>query len=259
MRVARIAAAGLALALLAGAASALQASSPIGPPVPGPLQSTAEDLASGRASTAVEIAILLTVLTLLPAVLVTITSFTRIVIVLSFVRRALSVNELPPNPVLIGLSLFLTTFVMGPVASRIWDKAYLPYKAGELTIEDAGGKAWDELSVFLVANTRKSELVMFSEMAKIEPVSDGEELHLPMRVIVPAFVLSELKTAFQMGFLLFLPFLVIDLVVSSVLLSMGMFMLPPVMISTPFKILVFVLVDGWHLVCQSLVTSFVTT
>jgi flagellar biosynthetic protein FliP len=251
--------AGLALALCAGAASAFQASSPIGPQVPGPLEQTAGELASGRASTAVEIAILLTVLTLLPAVLVTITSFTRIVIVLSFVRRALSVNELPPNPVLIGLSLFLTTFVMGPVASRIWDKAYVPYKAGELTIEDAGAKAWDELAVFLVANTRKSELVMFSEMAKVEQVSDGQELHLPMRVIIPAFVLSELKTSFQMGFLLFLPFLVIDLVVSSVLLSMGMFMLPPVMISTPFKILVFVLVDGWHLVCESLVSSFVTT
>jgi len=259
LRIQRILLAGLALALLCGAASAFQAGSPIGPPVPGPLDQTVGDLSSGRASTAVEIAILLTVLTLLPAVLVTITSFTRIVIVLSFVRRALSVNELPPNPVLIGLSLFLTTFVMGPVAGRIWDKAYVPYKAGELTIEDAGAKAWDELSVFLVANTRKSELVMFSEMAKIEPVSDGQEIQLPMRVIIPAFVLSELKTAFQMGFLLFLPFLVIDMVVSSVLLSMGMFMLPPVMISTPFKILVFVLVDGWHLVCQSLVTSFVTT
>ena len=259
MRIQRILLAGLALALLCGAASAFQAGSPIGPPVPGPLDQTVGDLSSGRASTAVEIAILLTVLTLLPAVLVTITSFTRIVIVLSFVRRALSVNELPPNPVLIGLSLFLTTFVMGPVAGRIWDKAYVPYKAGELTIEDAGAKAWDELSVFLVANTRKSELVMFSEMAKIEPVSDGQEIQLPMRVIIPAFVLSELKTAFQMGFLLFLPFLVIDMVVSSVLLSKGMFMLPPVMISTPFKILVFVLVDGWHLVCQSLVTSFVTT
>jgi flagellar biosynthetic protein FliP len=259
LRAARVVLAGLALALCAGAASALQVGGPIGPPVPGALEEAAGELASGRASTAVEIAILLTVLTLLPAVLVTITSFTRIVIVLSFVRRALSVNELPPNPVLIGLSLFLTTFVMGPVANRIWDNAYQPYKAGEIGIEEAGSKAWDELAVFLVANTRKSELVMFSEMAKIEPASDGEELHLPLRVIVPAFVLSELKTAFQMGFLLFLPFLVIDLVVSSVLLSMGMFMLPPVMISTPFKILVFVLVDGWHLVCESLVTSFVTT
>ncbi len=259
MSCARVVRTALALALCAGAASALQASGTSGPPAPGGLEGTAQELASGRASTAVEIAILLTVLTLLPAVLVTITSFTRIVIVLSFVRRALSVNELPPNPVLIGLSLFLTTFVMGPVANRIWDKAYLPYKAGEIGIEDAGAKAWDELAVFLVANTRKSELVMFSEMAKIEPESAGGEVQLPLRVIVPAFVLSELKTAFQMGFLLFLPFLVIDLVVSSVLLSMGMFMLPPVMISTPFKILVFVLVDGWHLVCESLVSSFVTT
>jgi len=238
---------------------ALQLGGAIGPPVPSALESTAQELSSGRASTAVEIAILLTVLTLLPAVLVTITSFTRIVIVLSFVRRALSVNELPPNPVLIGLALFLTSFVMGPVAGRIWDKAYQPYKAGEISIEDAAGKGWDELAVFLVANTRKSELALFSEMAKVEQASDGQELNLPMRVIVPAFVLSELKTAFQMGFLLFLPFLVIDLVVSSVLLSMGMFMLPPVMISTPFKLLVFVLVDGWHLVCESLVTSFVTT
>ncbi len=245
--------------VVAGLAFGLQGGAPIGPPVPDALQEAAGSLSEGRTSTAVEIAILLTVLTLLPAVLVTITSFTRIVIVLSFVRRALSVNELPPNPVLLGLSLFLTTFVMGPVAGRIWDKAYLPYKSGELSIEDAGGKAWDELAVFLVANTRKSEIDLFVEMAKLEPAPRGDEVHLPMRVIVPAFVLSELKTAFQMGFLLFLPFLVIDLVVSSVLLSMGMFMLPPVMISTPFKILVFVLVDGWHLVCESLVTSFVTT
>ena len=251
----------LVAAPLVGAAqvSALQGGTPIGPPAPDLLQEAAASFSDGRTSTPVEIAILLTLLTLLPAVLVTITSFTRIVIVLSFVRRALSVNELPPNPVLLGLSLFLTTFVMAPVAGRIWDKAYLPYKSGELSIEDAGGKAWDELSVFLVANTRKSELDLFVEMAKVEPPPSGEEVHLPMRVIVPAFVLSELKTAFQMGFLLFLPFLVIDLVVSSVLLSMGMFMLPPVMISTPFKILVFVLVDGWHLVCESLVTSFVTT
>ena len=228
----------------------------VGPMEPGALQGSVQELASGRASTAVEIAILLTVLTLLPAVLVTITSFTRIVIVLSFVRRALSINELPPNPVLIGLSLFLTTFVMGPVANRVWDKAYLPYKAGEIGIEDAGAKAWDELAVFLVANTRKSELVLFSEMAKIEPVSDGQELQLPLRVIVPAFVLSELKTAFQMGFLLFVPFILIDLVVATVLMSMGMMMMPPVTVSLPLKILLFVLVDGWNLVVRSIVLSF---
>ena len=215
----------------------------------------------GRMATAVEIAILLTVLSLLPAILVTVTSFTRIVIVLSFVRRAMGVNELPPNPVIIGLALFLTSFVMAPVAERIWDKAYIPYKEQRVSAEEAGSAAWVEMRGFLVANTRQSELDMFAELAKLpeptpEQIASGQEPELPLRVVVPAFVLSELKTAFQMGFLLFLPFLVIDLVVSSVLLSMGMFMLPPVMISTPFKILIFVLVDGWHLVCESLVTSF---
>ena len=218
----------------------------------------AEELLDGsRASAAVEVAILLTVLSLLPAVLITVTSFTRIVIVLSFVRRALSTNELPPNPVIIGLALFLTTFVMAPVAGRIQEQAWKPYRAQQLDLEQAGEVAWRELSAFLVANTRQSELALFTELAGHE--AESADQPLPLRVVVPAFVLSELKTAFQMGFLLFLPFLVIDLVVSSVLLSMGMFMLPPVMISTPFKILLFVLVDGWHLVCQSLVTSFVTS
>jgi flagellar biosynthetic protein FliP len=211
-----------------------------------------------KGSTAIEVAVLLTLLSLLPAILVTVTCFTRIVIVLSFVRRSLSINELPPNPVITGLALFLTMFVMAPVAERMHEKAYVPYKAGTLDAAGAGSAAWQELRGFLVANTRPSEIAFFSEMAHIEPANQDVET-LPARVIVPAFVLSELKTSFQMGFLLFLPFLVIDLVVSSVLLSMGMFMLPPVMISTPFKILIFVLVDGWHLVCQSLVTSFTTT
>ncbi len=220
--------------------------------------------AEGRLSTAVEIAVLLTVLSLLPAVLITITSFTRIVIVLSFVRRALSVNELPPNPVLIGLALFLTVFVMSPVAKRVHSAAWQPYRAGELSMAEAGDVAWDEMASFLVANTRQSELALFAELAESNVVLAAESAEtlpepgdLPLSVVVPAFVLSELKTAFQMGFLLFLPFLVIDLVVSSVLLSMGMFMLPPVMISTPVKVLVFVLVDGWHLICESVVTSFV--
>ena len=212
----------------------------------------------GRMSTAVEIAVLLTVLSLLPAILITITSFTRIVIVMSFVRRALSTNELPPNPVIIGLSLFLTTFVMAPVATRVYERAWVPYRAGELAMQQAGENAWGELRTFLVANTRESELELFAELAKLEPAAQRADA-LPLRVVVPAFVTSELKTAFQMGFLLFLPFLVIDLVVASILLSMGMFMLPPVMVSTPFKILLFVLVDGWHLLCHSLVTSFVTT
>lgn len=216
-----------------------------------------------KMSTAVEIALLLTVLSVLPALVITVTSFTRIVIVLSFVRRSLSVNELPPNPVIIALSLFLTSFVMAPVFSRAYEKAYVPYREGAIDAQAAAGSAWGELRGFLLANTRSSEIDLFLELAHVEkPTDDGGALapaELPFRVVVPAFVLSELKTAFQMGFLLFLPFLVIDLVVASVLISMGMFMLPPVMISTPFKILLFVLVDGWHLVCQSLVTSFVTT
>jgi flagellar biosynthetic protein FliP len=235
----------------AGAAPAVAALEPLAPVLG---HETRALLDEDRLSTAVEIAILLTALSLLPAALITITSFTRIVIVLSFVRRALSTNELPPNPVIIGLALFLTTFVMAPVASRVHAQAWTPYRAGELALDQAGAQAWSELSAFLVSNTRESELALFAELAEHE--AESSEQPLPLRVVVPAFVLSELKTAFQMGFLLFLPFLVIDLVVSSVLLSMGMFMLPPVMISTPFKILLFVLVDGWHLVCESLVTSF---
>lgn len=208
----------------------------------------------GRLTSAVEIAVLLTILAVLPAVLVTVTSFTRIVIVLSFVRRALSLNELPPNPVIIGLALFLTSFVMAPIAERVYEDAWIPYEAGEVAMEDAAERAWTTLSAFLVANTREGELALFAEIREVEAGTSADEL--PLTVVVPAFVLSELKTAFQMGFLLFLPFLVIDMIVSSILLSMGMFMLPPVMISTPFKILLFVVVDGWSLVCRSMVESF---
>ena len=210
-----------------------------------------------RLTSAVEIAVLLTALAVLPAVLVTVTSFTRIVIVLSFVRRALSLNELPPNPVVIGLALFLTSFVMAPVAERVYDEAWQPYKEGTATLDEARAAAWTELGGFLRANTRAKELALFAELREIEPSTAPADL--PLTVVVPAFVLSEIKTAFQMGFLLFLPFLVIDMIVSSVLLSMGMFMLPPVMISTPFKILLFVLVDGWTLISRSMVDSFVTT
>ncbi|MDF1799992.1 MAG: flagellar type III secretion system pore protein FliP [Planctomycetota bacterium] len=224
-------------------------------------------------SSAIEIALILTVLSVLPALLITVTCFTRIVIVLSFVRRAMSINELPPNPVLIGLALFLTAFVMGPIVGKIYNESWLPYQANELTMGEASDSAWDTLSGFLLANTRQSEIELFEGIAggtawaaeaaaessgmTAAEAGSGEAGPPPMRVVIPAFILSELKTAFQMGFLLFLPFLVIDLVISSVLLSMGMFMLPPVMISTPFKILLFVLVDGWHLVVSSLVTSFV--
>ncbi len=226
-------------------------------------EQVAQDEEGGlRMSSAIEIAVLLTLLSILPAVLISLTSFTRIVIVLSFVRRSLSTNELPPNPILIGLALFLTSFVMGPVFMRVYEESYVPYRDGEIEMAAATSEAWGELRGFLTKNTRASEIELFMQMSGDDITVDdggvgaysGDEL--PFRVIVPAFILSELKTAFQMGFLLFLPFLVIDLIVASVLISMGMFMLPPVMISTPFKILLFVLVDGWHLVCESLVTSF---
>ncbi len=251
-------------------------------PDPTPISGT-----DGKLSSAVEIALLLTVLSLLPAVLITLTSFTRIVIVLSFVRRALSLNELPPNPVLIGLALFLTMFVMAPVGKALYGEAWTPYEKGEIPMEEATGRAWGTLATFLVANTREGEMRLFAELSGedeifefIHPEAEASVLaaegnggdaasrefeiaqgvtarDLPLTVVVPAFILSELKTAFQMGFLLFLPFLVIDLVVASVLLSMGMFMLPPAMISTPIKVLIFVLVDGWRLVTESVVTSFV--
>ncbi len=262
----------IVLALLAGAvraqgvdaevfgpvSAAVEAGFDVQKDLTGGMVGQGQPLTEGRLSTAVEIAVLLTVLSLLPAILITVTSFTRIVIVMSFVRRALSTNELPPNPVIIGLSLFLTTFVMAPVAERVYEKAWVPYRAGQMAIDAAGQNAWGELRTFLIANTRESELELFADLAKLEPDARAQEA-LPLRVVVPAFITSELKTSFQMGFLLFLPFLVIDLVIASVLLSMGMFMLPPVMVSTPFKILLFVLVDGWHLLCESLVTSFVTT
>lgn len=231
---------------------------------PGTVGDEPEEAEDGgmRLSSAVEIGLVLTILTIIPALVISLTCFTRIVIVLSFVRRALAIQELPPDPVLIGLALFLTTFVMGPVFLDVYDEAYVPYKSGEMAFEEAGTTAWGEIRGFLLENTREAELDLFVQMADIEPPEEAPDARLtaddlPFRVVIPAFVLSELKTAFQMGFLLFLPFLVIDLVIASVLISMGMFMLPPAMISTPFKILLFVLVDGWRLVCESLVTSFV--
>jgi len=249
----------VAALLLGGIAGAQDGAGVGGLPAVAPLV----DESGLKLSTALEIAIVLTVLSVLPAIVITLTSFTRIVIVLSFVRRSLAVNELPPNPVLIALSLFLSIFVMTPVFSRAYEKSWKPYREGSMGPEAAAASAWGEVRGFLMANTRESEIDLFMELGKVEkPVDDGGALvreDLPFQVVVPAFVLSELKTAFQMGFLLFLPFLVIDLVVASILISMGMFMLPPVMISTPFKILLFVLVDGWHLVCESLVKSFVSS
>ncbi|AFV02552.1 Flagellar biosynthesis protein FliP [Dehalobacter sp. UNSWDHB] len=208
----------------------------------------------GQTGSAVQILLLVTILSFAPAILVLMTSFTRIVVVLSFVRNALGTQTLPPTQVIIGLSLFLTFFVMMPTFNEINTNALQPYLQSQITKEEALDKAQQPLRTFMFKQTREKDLALFVNMAKIEqPKTYGD---IPTYVLIPAFVISELKTAFQMGFAIFIPFIIIDMVVSSTLMSMGMMMLPPMMISLPFKILLFVLVDGWSLVVKSLVSSF---
>lgn len=201
-----------------------------------------------------QLLLLLAVLSLAPAFVILMTSFTRIVIVLSFVRNALATQQIPPNQVIIGLALFLTFFVMAPVFSEINETALSPFQEEEITFEETIEIGGQPLREFMLNNTRQHDLAIFLEIDNQEEDVAREEV--PFRALIPAFVLSELKTAFQMGFLLFVPFLVIDMVVASALMSMGMFMLPPVIVSLPFKILLFVLVDGWHLVVRSLIESY---
>ena len=201
----------------------------------------------------------LTALTFLPAVLLLMTGFTRIVIVLSLLRHAIGTQASPPNPVIIGLSLFLTALVMGPVIDKIQKDAYEPLSENRITFQEAAARAEKPLKQFMLRQTREADLALFARLggangAESPKAASAEEL--PLRVVVPAFVTSELKTAFQIGFLIFIPFLIIDLVVSSVLMSMGMMMLSPMMISLPFKLILFVLADGWTLLLGSLVASF---
>lgn len=203
---------------------------------------------------AMQTALFLGGLALLPALLVCLTGFTRIVIVLGFARRAVTSQDIPPNFVLIGLGIFLTWFVMGPTLEEINDQAVLPYLDGKATSSQSVTKATASLKKFMLHQTRRQDLALFLHMGKVEPPATPEEV--PLRVLVPAFVISELKTAFIMGFCIYLPFLLVDLVVASILTSMGMVMMPPVMISAPFKILLFVVADGWHLVARALGTSF---
>ncbi|WP_459909044.1 flagellar type III secretion system pore protein FliP [Desulfotomaculum defluvii] len=202
----------------------------------------------------VKLLIFLTLLSMVPAFLMMLTSFTRIIVVLSFLRNALGTQQTPPNQVLIGLALFLTIFIMQPVYQDINREAIQPYLANQLTYEQATDEAAKPLRDFMVRQTREKDLGLFLNIAKLDKPQNAAEV--PMSVLVPAFVISELKTAFQIGFILFVPFLVIDMVVASTLMSMGMFMLPPVMVSLPFKLLLFVMVDGWYLVVKSLVESF---
>ncbi|MBK8018682.1 MAG: flagellar type III secretion system pore protein FliP [Betaproteobacteria bacterium] len=196
----------------------------------------------------------LTALTFLPAVLLMMTSFTRIIIVLSLLRQALGTIQTPPNQVLVGLSLFLTFFVMAPVFDRIYTEAYQPLSDEKIQLNDALNRAAVPLKTFMMRQTRESDLALFVKLSE-SPQPKGPD-DVSMKVLVPAYVISELKTAFQIGFVVFIPFLIIDLVVSSVLMSMGMMMLSPVIISLPFKLMLFVLVDGWNLLIGSLVRSF---
>jgi flagellar biosynthesis protein FliP len=198
----------------------------------------------------------LTSLTFLPAVLLMMTSFTRIIIVLSLLRQALGAVQAPPNQVLVGLSLFLTFFVMSPVLERMYTEAYVPFSDRRIGFNDAVDRAAVPLKQFMLRQTRESDIAVFAKLAS-QPQMNGPE-DVPMKVLVPAYVISELKTAFQIGFVVFIPFLIIDLVVASVLMSMGMMMLSPVIISLPFKLMLFVLVDGWNLMVGSLVRSFYT-
>jgi flagellar biosynthetic protein FliP len=208
----------------------------------------------GEVVNALKIIIMLTVLTLAPAILIMMTGFTRIIIVLSFLRQALGTQQMPPNQLLVGLALFLTFFVMRPAFDDINNKALRPYLAGTITQDKAADEALIPLRRFMFNQTRDADLSLFVRLAKVE--KPKTRVDVPTMVLVPAFIISELKTAFQIGFIIYLPFLVIDMVISSVLMAMGMMMLPPVVISLPFKIMLFVLVDGWTLLVGSMVQSF---
>ena len=235
----------LALLLAAGPA--------VSDPTLMPLVSVISDPAGGQTYTlSLQILLVMTALTLLPALLMLTTSFTRFVIVLALLRQALGTAQTPSNQVLIGISLFLTLFVMGPVIDQVYGQAVEPYMSEQISAADALKLGQAPLSEFMLAQTRENDLILFADMAG-ESIDIGQ---VPLRVLIPAFVTSELKTAFQIGFVMFIPFLIIDLVVASVLMSMGMMMLSPVIISAPFKLMLFVLADGWVLVMGTLVASF---
>jgi flagellar biosynthetic protein FliP len=205
-------------------------------------------------STTLQIVILMTVLALAPSILMMITSFIRIVVVMSFLRHAIGINQMPPNQLLVSLALVLTFFIMSPVISQSYNTGIKPFLDEQLSKEEAFDKAIAPFKEFMLKQTREKDLALFVNVAKLKRPETPEEI--PLEVLVPGFVISELRTSFQIAFVLFIPFLVIDMVVASVLMSMGMMMLPPVIVSLPFKILLFVLVDGWYLLVKSLVESF---
>ncbi|MFZ5565376.1 MAG: flagellar type III secretion system pore protein FliP [Pseudomonadota bacterium] len=249
----------LALLLLMALPALAQENAPLGA---SQINSTQLPLVVGQGeggtsySVPIQTLLFFTALSFLPAILLMMTGFTRIVIVLSLLRQALGTQSAPPNQVIIGLSLFLTFFVMGPTFDRIYAEAYQPYTQNVINFEQAVTRAEAPVRQFMTKQTRQSDLALFVKLAKLDPATTAE--NAPMRVLIPAFVTSELKTAFQIGFLIFIPFLVIDIVVASVLMSLGMMMLSPVLVALPFKLMLFVLADGWNLLIGSLAASFVT-
>ncbi len=242
-----LATAGLAILLLASMPSLAQTSGQL------PLV-----IGSGPGGTSysvpIQTLIFFTALSFLPAVVLMMTGFTRIVIVLSLLRQALGTQSAPPNQVIIGLSLFLTVFVMGPTLDRVYNEAWVPYSSNRMGFEDAIGRAEQPMRAFMAKQTRQSDLALFLRLSKQDPATKVDDA--PFRVLVPAFVISELKTAFQIGFMIFVPFLVIDIVVASILMSLGMMMLSPVLVALPLKLMLFVLADGWNLLIGSLAASF---
>jgi flagellar biosynthetic protein FliP len=209
----------------------------------------------GKVGAGIKILVLMTVLSLAPSIIITMTSFVRIVVVMNFLRQALGTQSAPPNQVLAGLALFMTFFIMQPVFLKMYNDAFLPFSQEKMTMEAAFAKGMTPLREFMVNQTREKDLALFVEMAKIPRPQTVDDV--PTHVVIPAFIISEMRTAFTIGFLIYIPFLVLDMVIASVLMSMGMMMLPPVMISLPFKLMLFVLVDGWYLIAGSLMKSFV--
>ncbi|MDI9571132.1 MAG: flagellar type III secretion system pore protein FliP [Pseudomonadota bacterium] len=207
-----------------------------------------------KTATVIQLLFILTVLSLAPAILLMVTSFTRVVVVLSLLRHALGTQQVPPNQIVIGMALFLTFFIMTPVWQKVNQEALQPYYNEEISGDEAMSRASGPIKSFMLKQTREKDLALFVQIAREKRPNKPEDISL--RVLVPAFMISELKTAFQIGFMIYLPFIVIDMVIASILLSMGMMMLPPIMLSLPFKLLLFVLVDGWHLIVGSLVQSF---
>ncbi len=210
--------------------------------------------ATGTGQNWLQILVLLTVLALIPTILIMTTSFTRIVIVFSFIRNALGTQQMPPNQVLIGIALFLTIFVMGPTLNQINQEAIQPYLNEEITQEEAFENAEQPMRAFMLRHTRERDLSLFINLSEGPRPETRDQI--PLTTLIPAFIISELRVAFQIGFLIYVPFLMIDFIVASILMSMGMMMVPPIMISLPFKVLLFVMVDGWYLLTNSIVSSF---